>query len=291
MEFSESQLGNDAECYWRPLKDQAESGHPSDFAHNGWVVHALQTAWWAITHTTTQDAHQLAEGIELAVRAGGDTDTTAAIAGAVLGARWGASAVPAAWRRILHGWPGLGDHDLIRLAIETVQGGARPGRWPSVEVKDYSEWDTGHVAVHPHDDGVLVGGVDAIQAGGYDAVVSLCRMGTQALGVEHLRFWLVDAGPHANDNLDFVLSDAARMVQTLRSEGKRVLLHCVEERSRTPSVAASYSMLLGQDPYDVLETMTWSHPDPQLWRAATTRPQGTKPCATRTDQLKMEKTA
>ena len=53
--------------------------------------------------------------LELAVRAGHDTDTTAAIAGALLGARWGASAVPARWRRILHGWPGLRSRDLIVL--------------------------------------------------------------------------------------------------------------------------------------------------------------------------------
>ncbi len=259
---------SDVEAYWRPLKEAAETGQPADFAKNGWVVHALQTAWWAITHATATDAHQLAEGLELAVRAGGDTDTTAAIAGAVLGARWGASAVPADWRRILHGWPGLRDHDLIRLAIETVQGGPRPGKWPSVEIVDYSGWDTGHATVHPHDDGVILGGVDAVQAGGYDAVVSLCRMGSADLGVEHLRFWLVDAGPGSNPNLDFVLDDAARMVQTLRSEGKRVLLHCVEGRSRTPSVAARYSILLGENPYDVLDAMSWSRPDPGLWRAA-----------------------
>jgi ADP-ribosyl-[dinitrogen reductase] hydrolase len=231
-------------------------------------VHALQTAWWAISHTTATDAHQLAEGLELVVRAGGDTDTTAAIAGALLGARWGASAVPASWRRILHGWPGLRDHDLIRLASETIQSGPRPDKWPSVEVKDYSMWDTGHATIHPHDNGVIVGGIDAVRAGGYDAVVSLCRMGSEDLGVEHIRFWLVDAGSGANPNLDFVVDDAARMVRTLRSEGKRVLLHCVEGRSRTPSVAARYSLLLAENPHHVLEAMTWSHPDAELWRAA-----------------------
>ena len=57
---------------------------------------------------------------------GHDTDTTAAIAGALLGARWGASAVPAAWRRILHGWPGLRSDDLIRLALQTYTGSDDP---------------------------------------------------------------------------------------------------------------------------------------------------------------------
>ena len=78
-------------------------------------------------------------------------------------------------------------------------------------------------------------------------------------------------GAEANPNLDFVLDDAARTVQALRGEGKRVLLHCVEGRSRTPSVAARYSLLLGKDPDEVLKVMTWSHPDRDLWRAAVRR--------------------
>ena len=48
-----------------------------------------------------------------------------------------------------------------------------------------------------------------------------------------------------------------------------MLLHCVAGRSRTPSVAARYSMLLGKNPDDVLTAMHWSSPDPELWAAAT----------------------
>lgn len=110
--------------FWGSLLDQAEHGSPTDFANNGWVVHALQTAWWAITTTDGSDARHLQLALEAAVRAGGDTDTTAAIAGGLLGARWGASAVPARWRRILHGWPGYTATDLVRLAVKTATGGA-----------------------------------------------------------------------------------------------------------------------------------------------------------------------
>ncbi|NNH72123.1 ADP-ribosylglycohydrolase family protein [Nocardia uniformis] len=96
--------------YWGPLLDQAETGTPADFAKNGWVVHALQTAWWAITHDET-----LPGALELAVRAGGDTDTTAAIAGGLLGARHGAAAIPEDWRALLHGYPGYRAEDLLAL--------------------------------------------------------------------------------------------------------------------------------------------------------------------------------
>ncbi len=107
----------DVAAYWAPLIAAAETGNPSDFPKNGWVVHALQTAWWAITHADGRDPTHLQAALKLAVRAGHDTDTTAAIAGTLLGARWGASAVPARWRRILHGWPGLRSRDLVALGV------------------------------------------------------------------------------------------------------------------------------------------------------------------------------
>ncbi len=267
-------VGGETAGFWGPLLDVAETGVPDDFANNGWVVHALQTAWWAITHADHQgDARHLAEALELAVRAGGDTDTTAAIAGALLGARWGASAVPAAWRRRLHGWPGMNARDLVRLAALTAKHGRTDHQgWPSVERMDYSKWATGHGPVrHPHDDGVRLGGYDAAFKDDYDAVVSLCRMGSESLPAEHIEFWLLDEGPDGNPNLEFVLDDAARTIRALREEGKTVLLHCVEGRSRTPSVAARYSLLLGRDPEDVRTAMPWSEPNAQLWAAATER--------------------
>ncbi|MBV6757758.1 ADP-ribosylglycohydrolase family protein [Rhodococcus opacus] len=114
--------------YWGPLLDQAERGTPADFPKNGWVVHALQTAWWAISGADDSGPHHLRLALERAVRAGNDTDTTAAIAGGLLGARWGASAVPDGWRRILHGWPGYSADDLERLAIAAVRRGAPADR-------------------------------------------------------------------------------------------------------------------------------------------------------------------
>ncbi|MBD8504990.1 ADP-ribosylglycohydrolase family protein [Hoyosella sp. G463] len=102
--------------YWSPLFDQAETGSPADFASNGWVVHALQTAWWAITTTDAGAPTHAHEAMERAVRAGRDTDTTAAITGMLVGARWGASSLPDDLVAMLHGWPGLTAVDLGDLA-------------------------------------------------------------------------------------------------------------------------------------------------------------------------------
>ena len=253
--------------FWGPLLEQAETGEPSDFPHNGWVVHALQTAWWAITRAAARDCTHLQQALELCVRAGHDTDTTAAIAGGLLGARWGASAVPQRWRRMLHGWPGMTARNLVALGVLTARGGADDADgWPSVPRMDYTRWDNGNVAVHPHDGGVLLGGADAVAAGGFDVEVALCRMGSADPGHERVEVWLIDADD-ANPNLAFVLDDAARTVQTLRAEGKRVLLHCVQGRSRTPTVAARYAQLLAQDPDQVLTAMPWAQPRTELWDA------------------------
>ena len=155
------------------------------------------------------------------MRGGGDTDTVAAIAGGLLGAAYGASAVPAEWRRVLHGWPGLGTRDLVALATRIVKAD-----------KPFSyDIDPMTAVRHPHDDGVWMGDVATLRAlpAGVDTVVSLCRIHDEDLpvGVEQIDVRLIDDGPDANPNLDFVLTDTVRLIEQLRNEGRTVLLHCV----------------------------------------------------------------
>jgi ADP-ribosylglycohydrolase len=62
-----------------------------------WVLIALGNAFWQLLHATT-----LEKGVVSTVMAGGDTDTNAAIAGALLGAVHGREAIPLQWQdRIL----------------------------------------------------------------------------------------------------------------------------------------------------------------------------------------------
>jgi len=102
---------------WAARIELAERRPPRYFTRNGWVVHALQGAWSAITHTDDADAGQYRLGVEAAVRGGGNTDAVAGIAGALLAARWGLAAVPSEWRRLVQGWPGLRGADLVRLSV------------------------------------------------------------------------------------------------------------------------------------------------------------------------------
>jgi ADP-ribosyl-[dinitrogen reductase] hydrolase len=120
-------LAADRRAVWRDRIDAAEAAGPADFPKNGWVVQALQAAWSAIATTAVPDdpAQHLRRALESAVRGGRDTDTVAAIAGGLLGATYGAVAVPAEWREQLHGWPGMGAVDLATLADSVVTGGGR----------------------------------------------------------------------------------------------------------------------------------------------------------------------
>lgn len=70
-----------------------ESAPVCDAQSKGWVRIALQNAFHELLH-----APSLEEGVVRSVRRGGDTDTNAAIAGALLGAVHGRESVPAHWR-------------------------------------------------------------------------------------------------------------------------------------------------------------------------------------------------
>jgi ADP-ribosyl-[dinitrogen reductase] hydrolase len=88
-------LGPEAATSWAERIDEAEQSDLRTFTPNGWVVTALQAAWSAIHHTRDSgaDSH-LVDALAAAIAIGDDTDTVAAIAGGLLGARYGASAVP-----------------------------------------------------------------------------------------------------------------------------------------------------------------------------------------------------
>lgn len=259
-------LGSDRQQVWSERIDEAENAPPTAFPRNGWVVQALQAAWSAITAAQRADdvafpADRFRRGIGAAVRAGFDTDTVAAIAGGLLGAAYGASAVPWEWRSRLHGWPDLTAHDLTGLAGRI----ARRGRAASFDPM-YRGYRIDALAPHPYDDGVLLGGIGALHnlPGEVGAVVSLCRIGGDHIrrDMPHVELRLIDrAEPDENPHLEFVLLEAARAVEQLRRDGRTVLLHCVEGVSRTPTVAALYgARVRGVDVEEALSAVVGALP-------------------------------
>ncbi|OMC38966.1 ribosylglycohydrolase [Mycobacterium sp. GA-1841] len=259
-------LNSERRSVWSQRLDEAEAARPADFANNGWVVAALQAAWSAIVTTAgaRPGPEHLRRGLDAAVRCGNDTDTVAAIAGGLLGAAYGASAVPLQWRTLLHGWPGMRARGLVGLA--TAVHAKAP-----VSDPDYS-WSADVLAAHPHDPQVLLGSVSALRRlpAEVSAVVSLCRIpdGQVPEGMPHVEVRLIDKVDFdENPHLDHVLLDAVGMVEELRAQGHTVLLHCVESYSRTPTVAALYGARLqgiGTEEAlrDVLTVLPDANPNP-----------------------------
>jgi len=68
----------------------------------GYVVHCIEIAFWFVTHDRS-----LEETLIYLAQAGGDTDTNAAVAGALLGARYGEVALPPRWVDQITGSEGI----------------------------------------------------------------------------------------------------------------------------------------------------------------------------------------
>jgi ADP-ribosylglycohydrolase/fructose-1,6-bisphosphatase/inositol monophosphatase family enzyme len=87
------------------LEAAAQSAPRCDGASQGWVLIALQNAFYEVRHARTVE-----DGLARTVLRGGDTDTNAAIAGALLGAVHGREGLPAQWRSMIlscHPVPGV----------------------------------------------------------------------------------------------------------------------------------------------------------------------------------------
>ncbi len=107
--------------------EEAAKNPPEDYIkHQGWVLIALQNAIWQMLH-----APDLETAISDTIMRGGDTDTNAAICGALLGAIYGRSQVPEQWETcILNCRPEKGRPGVYRPRP--------PEYWPG-NVLDYAE--------------------------------------------------------------------------------------------------------------------------------------------------------
>ena len=112
----------------------AESEPPPDYlSQEGWVLVAFQNALWQLLR-----AESVEDALADTISRGGDTDTNAAICGALLGAVHGISAIPPRWVETLRNcrpegagankprpreyWP----HDFIELADALLAAGESP---------------------------------------------------------------------------------------------------------------------------------------------------------------------
>ena len=92
---------------------------PRELGGDGWRVESFAAESVPVAVVVGGGAGSFEEAVTLAVRCGGDTDTVGAMAGAIAGARFGASNIPRRWRSSLED----GEHGrahVERLAIALV---------------------------------------------------------------------------------------------------------------------------------------------------------------------------
>lgn len=89
----------------------ASKAPPADYIrHQGWVLIAFRNALWQLLNAPSLEA-----GVVDTVMRGGDTDTNAAICGALLGAVYGLEAIPGQWvERVLNCRPKAGQPGVRR---------------------------------------------------------------------------------------------------------------------------------------------------------------------------------
>ncbi len=103
------------------LRAAREAAPVCDGDSQGWVLIALQNAFHELLHAAAPE-----QALVRSVRRGGDTDTNAAIAGALQGAVHGREALPFAWRQMV-------------LSAHAAEGVARRVRPPVYWPVDASE--------------------------------------------------------------------------------------------------------------------------------------------------------
>ncbi len=159
---------------YREMLDPA--WHPANTTlPNGTVWTCLAQAVWAVR--TNPDS--FADAVTAAIDLGGDTDTVAAVAGALAGARVGIQGIPSRWMTYLHGHVTTPDgrrtyhaRDLQDLTMGLLGGTGAPETPPGPR-EGPTEIETGVFAA------------DLGAASGADrdwAVLSLCRVGGRFSG-------------------------------------------------------------------------------------------------------------
>ncbi len=84
--------GNDARKHGGEVSRSFEPYDVPKSSQSGHCLHSLRLALWA-----SESAGSFEAGLDAVIRTGGDTDTNAAIAGGLLGARFGLAGIPGDW--------------------------------------------------------------------------------------------------------------------------------------------------------------------------------------------------
>ena len=206
---------------------------------NGSAMGALAQAVWAMRRFDS-----FAEVVTAVIDLGKDTDSVAAVAGALAGAKFGIQNIPTRWVTYLHGQvTGVDgkvhhyDHlALQRLALSLV------GHPPTPEPVDEPPLQPREVMP-----GLWATNRSGARTVAHDwAVVSLCRIDPSMRRPTRREAYLIDQDGDHNPSLAAVVDDVLDSIDALLAEGRQVVVHCHGGRSRTALVLAAYMMRHGR---------------------------------------------
>lgn len=133
---------DDGAAVVRACLERSLTEGPADFSHNqGWVLTALGNAFHRL-----YAGQSVGEALIETVMAGGDTDTNAAICGALLGAAWGRAHIPRRWRRLVLACRAVHGDDVRHPRAGDLLAGRRPRPCRGAAVRQQGDVrETAHV--------------------------------------------------------------------------------------------------------------------------------------------------
>jgi len=235
--------------YRSAIRDAVDGTNPRLDENNGEALVCIAQAFWAY-----RQADSYSEAVQLVINLGGDTDTVAAVTGAIAGARFGVQGIPARWTTYLHGKVSQREQADRLYDYEALQDTARLliGLAPKPETTLESHIEPKIV----HDIGVWATNMTGAESASTDfAVVSLCRpygrLKNHAIRREH---FLLDSD-NSNPGLEDVMRDTVQSIEAFLQEGRQVLVHCHGGRSRTGFILKAWYMVRYRASHD--EAHNW----------------------------------
>ena len=204
---------------------------------NGSVWTTVAQALWAVRTTSSFEDAMVA-----VINLGGDTDSVAAVAGAVAGALYGMQRIPVRWVTYVHGYVRQADGERREYRTQDLIDVARRLLGRSASHVTPPEAPRGPLMVDPA--GVHAANLEgAARAPKDHAIVSMCIPEQRFLKHPARRtVFMRDEEGDANTDLFFVVRDAVEAIDAFLAEGKEVVVHCHGGRSRTGLVLKAWYM-------------------------------------------------
>ncbi len=246
-------LPDDMRAVYEPLLAASwtpASGGPG----NGSAMGALAQSVWAL-----RKFDSFADVVTALINLGKDTDSVAAVAGALAGAKFGIQTIPSRWVTYLHGQVTDADgtiHHYDHLALQRL----------ALSLMGHPSYDDldDEPAMEPCE--VLPRLWATNRSGARTvpddwAVVSLCRIDQSMRRPIRREAYLIDRDGNHNPALATVVDDVLDSIGALLAEGRHVVVHCHGGRSRTGLILAAHMMRHGRSFADAKALLAKTWPD------------------------------